>query len=65
MEKRKDRLTALLIDGALNSYAARERVDTARILCELGVPLETAIRLLTRPQERRRLGAAAPVAATC
>jgi len=49
MEKRKDRLTALLIDAALNARAAQGTHNTACVLLELGIPLETTVRLLTRP----------------
>jgi hypothetical protein len=53
MNRRTDYHTALLIDAVL---AAREQMGistSARTLHEIGVPVEVAMRLLTRPWDRR------------
>jgi hypothetical protein len=52
MERRSDYRTALLIDAAIHEAATQGR-SAARELVGLGVPLETAVRVLTRPDERR------------
>ena len=52
MERRSDYRTALLIDAAIHEATAQGR-SAARDLLALGVPFETAIRILTRPDERR------------
>lgn len=53
MERRNDRITALLIEAVLNAQAAHGRVRLANAFNEIGVPLHMAMRLLTRPHERR------------
>jgi hypothetical protein len=53
MERRTDRITALLVDAVLNGEAAHGIAHSARRLCEVGVPMHVAMRLLTRPGERR------------
>jgi len=53
MERRTDRITALLVDAVLNGQAAHGIAHSARRLCEIGVPMHVAMRLLTRPAERR------------
>lgn len=64
MDRRTDYKTALLIDAAIHSAAADSRASPARELAGLGVPFDTAKRLLTRPAERRRpLPTAAELAA--
>lgn len=53
MNRRTDYHTALLIDTVLD---AREHVginQSARTLRDIGVPIEVAMRLLTRPWDRR------------
>jgi hypothetical protein len=52
MERRTDYRMALLIDAAIHEAAAGNR-SAARELVALGVPFEVAIRVLTRPDERR------------
>lgn len=52
MERRSDYKLALLIDAAIHD-AARDGRPAARVLAGLGVPLEIAVRVLTRPNERR------------
>jgi hypothetical protein len=57
MDRRTDYKTALLIEAAIHdpSGAARvrDRATAARELAALGVPVDVAVRLLTRPAERR------------
>lgn len=53
MNRRTDRLTALLIDAAIHTAAMHGAVGAARMLAEKGVQLEVAMRVLTRPTERR------------
>lgn len=54
MEKRIDSRTAMLIDAAVNAATITGPIAAARELAEHGIPLEIAIRVLTRPWERRR-----------
>lgn len=53
MNKRLDRLSAVLIDAVLNNWEAQGTVSAARVMAENGVPLHVAVRVLTRPWERR------------
>lgn len=53
MNRRIDRLTQVYIDAVLNSMPSIGRVEAALMLRELGVPVETAVRVLTRPDESR------------
>lgn len=53
MERRSDYKTALLIDAVVHAEAARGFGAQARELAALGVPVEVALRVLTRPAERR------------
>ena len=56
-DRRSDYKTALLIDAAIRRPAADSRAsparEVARELAGLGVPFDTARRVLTRPAERR------------
>jgi hypothetical protein len=54
MHRRIDRLTQIYIDAVLNSVPSIGRLEAALLLRELGVPVETALRVLTRPHERRQ-----------
>jgi hypothetical protein len=54
MDKRTDRRTAMMIDAALNARAAHSAASVARALFEAGVPIEIAVRVLTRPKDRRQ-----------
>jgi hypothetical protein len=54
MERRTDYKTALLIESVIHDNQAAGRQSVARRLAELGVPLEVAVRVLTRPVERRQ-----------
>lgn len=53
MNRRTDRVTALLVDAIVNVSASHGRVIAARSFAEAGVPLHIALRVLTRPWERR------------
>jgi hypothetical protein len=57
MDRRNDYKTALLIDAIVNGAPEGgkpvPRTGVARELAAVGVPLEVAVRLLTRPGERR------------
>jgi hypothetical protein len=58
MNKRLDRLTAILIDAILNTMvdqqAQRSILAAAGVLAKNDVPLPVALRVLTRPWESRR-----------
>jgi hypothetical protein len=54
MEKRTDYKTALMIEAAIHD-AQEENRSPARALAALGVPIEVAMRVLTRPDERRHV----------
>ena len=66
MDRRNDYKTALLIETAIHAEPARGFAPRARELATLGVPVEVALRVLTRPGERRHLaeGPMAPLGAT-
>jgi len=54
MDRRTDYKTALLIEAAIQTdAAARSTVTAARELARIGVPVDVAVRVLTRPAERR------------
>jgi hypothetical protein len=54
MERRNDYKQALLIEAVIHEADAVGRSTAAKRLAELGVPLEVAVRVLTRPVERRQ-----------
>jgi len=54
MTRRIDRLTQVYIDAVLNSLPSIGQRGAALMLRDLGVPLETAVRVLTQPGMRRR-----------
>ena len=54
MENRNDYKTALLIEAVIHELHAIGTPAAARRLVELGVPLDVAVRVLTRPVERRQ-----------
>jgi hypothetical protein len=54
MEKRTDYKTALLIEAVIHELHTIGMPAAARRLVELGVPLDVAVRVLTRPVERRQ-----------
>lgn len=57
MTKRTDRLTAFYIDLAVNLAGSHGVAAGARMLLQLGLPVELAHRVLLRTQERRGTGA--------
>jgi hypothetical protein len=54
MENRTDYKTALLIEAVIHEAPAIGFPTAARRLAEIGVPLHVAVRVLTRPVERRQ-----------
>jgi hypothetical protein len=54
MERRSDYKTALLIEAAIHEAQEQNR-SPARALAALGVPFDIAMRVLTRPDERRHV----------
>jgi hypothetical protein len=54
MERRTDYKKALLIESVIHEADALGRSTAARRLAEIGVPVEVALRVLTRPVERRQ-----------
>lgn len=57
MKSRLDRLSAILIEAVLVNRPFENIQTIARALAHNGIPLEVAIRVLTRPWERRFFGA--------
>jgi hypothetical protein len=57
MERRNDYKKALLIEAAVHEHSPQGPAAAARALAGLGVPVEAAMRILTRPKERRHPGA--------
>lgn len=53
MNRRTDYKTALLIEAIINEVQVPGEASHARRLAEIGVPFEVAMRVLTRPAERR------------
>jgi hypothetical protein len=56
MDRRIDRRTQLYIEAVLNSLPSIGQGRAALALRELGVPIETALRVLTQPHGRRQAG---------
>ena len=56
MKNRLDRLSAILINAILTNRPFENIQTIARALAHNNVPLEVAIRVLTRPWERRFFG---------
>lgn len=54
MERRTDYKTALLIEAVIHEASAIGMPAAARRLAELGVTVDVAVRVLTRPVERRQ-----------
>ncbi len=54
MERRSDYKRALLIEAVVHGVAPHDRAGAARELAAMGVPFEVAVRVLTRPAERRQ-----------
>jgi hypothetical protein len=59
MNRRHDRISAMFIDAVLDASRHHGTARAARLLREDGVPLDVALRVLTRPA-RRRLGPRPP-----
>jgi len=55
MNKRTDQVTALLIEAVIKASQGQSTTEAACILCGYGVPLAVALRVLTRPSDRRRI----------
>jgi len=53
MERRTDYKKALLIEAAVHDHSPEGPGAAARALAGLGVPVEAAVRIITRPEERR------------
>lgn len=53
MDRRSDYKTALLVEAVVHGEQGQAFAVRARELAALGVPLELALRVLTRPEERR------------
>jgi hypothetical protein len=53
MNRRNDRITAMFIDAVLDACGQHDIARAARLLREDGVPLDVALRVLTRPVQRR------------
>jgi hypothetical protein len=54
MERRNDYKTALLIEATIHEAQEQNR-SPARALAAMGVPFDIAMRVLTRPDERRHV----------
>jgi hypothetical protein len=54
MERRTDYKKALLIEAVIHEADTTGLSSAARRLAEIGVPVEVALRVLTRPVERRQ-----------
>ncbi len=54
MERRTDYKTALLIEAVIHEASATGMPAAARRLAEIGVAVDVALRVLTRPVERRQ-----------
>jgi RNase P/RNase MRP subunit p30 len=62
MKRRMDRLTAILIDAIQTNRPFHSTQTVARAFAKHHVPLEVALRVLTRPWDRRLMAHAEPVA---
>jgi hypothetical protein len=63
MERRTDRVTALYVDAILGLCQARYPTSAIVILLDHGLPLESVLRIVDRPTERRQHTCSAPVEA--
>jgi hypothetical protein len=61
MHRRHDHISALFIDAVLDASRQQGIARAARLLREDGVPLDVALRVLTRPGERRHAPRRRPV----
>lgn len=53
MNRRSDRLTALLIDAAIHAAVSHGPVGAARELLDAGIRWEVVMRVLHKPDQRR------------
>ena len=53
MDRRTDRRTQCYIDAVIHGLPSTGQQRAAHALRELGVPIRTALRVLTRPSARR------------
>ena len=53
MNRRHDRISAMFIDAVLDASRQHGTTRATRLLHEDGVPLDVALRVLTRPRQRR------------
>jgi hypothetical protein len=63
MKTRIDRLTAITIEAVLNNGPSRNIQELALVFAERKIALDVALRVLTRPWERRE-GAHSPLSST-
>ena len=61
MNRRNDRISAMVINAVLDASRQQGVARAARLLREDGVPLDIALRVLTRPHERRHAPRRRPV----
>jgi len=54
MERRQDHLTEIYIESVINGLPSIGQREAAVVLRDLGVSVETSLRVLTRPDERRQ-----------
>jgi len=64
MERRTDYLTEIYIEAVINGLPSIGQRQAAIVLRELGVPVQIALRVLTRPDERRQVMAPLSAAMT-
>lgn len=57
MKRRLDRLSAILIEAILTNRASYATQAVARAFADNNIPIDIALRVITRPQARRRVGA--------
>lgn len=53
MDRRTDRRTEVYIQAVINGATHYGLQSAAQALCELGIPIRTTRRVLTKPAERR------------
>jgi len=58
MKRRLDRLSAILIEAILTNRPFYATQAVARVFAANNIPIDIALRVITRPQERRKAAAA-------
>jgi len=58
MKRRLDRLSAILIEAIVTNRPFHTTQLVARAFADNNIPIDIALRVITRPQERRRSVAA-------